>query len=99
MLEILVRAGAPVTLSELMVATGLPKPSLHRTLALFEEAKSSRLMAQGMAVAGVGAAGVAVWMFVRKDKREPAPIAHVGKFAVEPAVTTSRVGFQLTNRF
>ena len=37
-LETLVRAGAPVTLSELMVATGLPKPSLHRTLALFEEA-------------------------------------------------------------
>jgi len=37
-LETLVRAGTPATLSELMVATGLPKPSLHRTLALFEEA-------------------------------------------------------------
>jgi len=37
-LEVLVRAGRPVTLSELMQATELPKPSLHRTLALFEEA-------------------------------------------------------------
>ncbi len=37
-LETLVRAGRPATLAELMLATGLPKPSLHRTLALFEEA-------------------------------------------------------------
>jgi DNA-binding IclR family transcriptional regulator len=37
-LEALVRAGGPVSLAELMLATGLPKPSLHRTLALFEDA-------------------------------------------------------------
>lgn len=37
-LERLVRAGEPVTLAELMLATRMPKPSLHRTLALFEEA-------------------------------------------------------------
>jgi IclR family transcriptional regulator, acetate operon repressor len=37
-LEVLVRAGRAVTLSQLMQATELPKPSLHRTLALFEEA-------------------------------------------------------------
>jgi DNA-binding IclR family transcriptional regulator len=37
-LETLVHAGAPATLAELMLATGLPKPSLHRTLALFEDA-------------------------------------------------------------
>lgn len=36
-LEALVHAGRPVTLTELMQATGLPKPSLHRTLSLFEE--------------------------------------------------------------
>jgi DNA-binding IclR family transcriptional regulator len=36
-LETLVRAGRPVTLTDLMQATGLPKPSLHRTLALFED--------------------------------------------------------------
>ena len=35
---LLVRAGRPVTLSELMQATELPKPTLHRALALFEEA-------------------------------------------------------------
>src|SRR6201998_4726745 len=38
-LEVLVRAGRAVTLSELMRATHLPKPTLHRTLALFEEAR------------------------------------------------------------
>jgi IclR family transcriptional regulator, acetate operon repressor len=37
-LEVLVRAGRAVTLSQLMQATELPKPTLHRTLALFEEA-------------------------------------------------------------
>ena len=37
-LEVLVHAGRAVTLSELMQATDLPKPTLHRTLALFEEA-------------------------------------------------------------
>jgi IclR family transcriptional regulator, acetate operon repressor len=37
-LEVLVRTGRAVTLSELMQATELPKPTLHRTLALFEEA-------------------------------------------------------------
>jgi DNA-binding IclR family transcriptional regulator len=37
-LEVLVRAGRAVTLSELIQATELPKPTLHRTLALFEEA-------------------------------------------------------------
>lgn len=37
-LEALVRAGRAVTLSELMQVTELPKPTLHRTLALFEEA-------------------------------------------------------------
>ena len=38
-LEAVVAAKEPVTLAELMQATGLPKPSLHRTLALFEEAQ------------------------------------------------------------
>jgi DNA-binding IclR family transcriptional regulator len=37
-LEILVRTRRAVTLSELMQATELPKPTLHRTLSLFEEA-------------------------------------------------------------
>lgn len=37
-LEVLVRAGRAITLSELMQATELPKPTLHRALALFEEA-------------------------------------------------------------
>lgn len=37
-LEALARAAGPVTLTELMQATGLPKPSLHRTLSLFEDA-------------------------------------------------------------
>jgi DNA-binding IclR family transcriptional regulator len=37
-LEVLVRTRRAVTLSELMQATELPKPTLHRTLSLFEEA-------------------------------------------------------------
>lgn len=37
-LDALVRAGGAITLTELVQATGLPKPSLHRTLALFEDA-------------------------------------------------------------
>lgn len=37
-LEVLVRAGPPMTLTALVQATGVPKPSLHRTLSLFEDA-------------------------------------------------------------
>lgn len=37
-LEVLVRAGRAVTLAQLIQATELPKPTLHRTLALFEQA-------------------------------------------------------------
>jgi DNA-binding IclR family transcriptional regulator len=37
-LDALVRAGRPATLTELVQATGMPKPSLHRTLSLFEDA-------------------------------------------------------------
>ncbi len=37
-LEVLVRAGRAVTLAELIQATELPKPTLYRTLSLFEDA-------------------------------------------------------------
>lgn len=61
-LETLVRAPGPVTLTELMQATGLPKPSLHRTLALFEEAgyvqrePAGRAYAVGPRLASLGLA-------------------------------------------
>jgi IclR family acetate operon transcriptional repressor len=61
-LEALVRAGGPVSLSELMQSTGLPKPSLHRTLALFEDAgyvqrePAGRAYAVGPRLASMGLA-------------------------------------------
>ena len=61
-LEALVRASGPVTLTELMQATGLPKPSLHRTLALFEDAgyvqrePAGRAYAVGPRLASLGLA-------------------------------------------
>ena len=50
-LEALVQAGRPVTLTELMQATGQPKPTLHRTLALFEEGGFVRREPAGRAYA------------------------------------------------
>jgi DNA-binding IclR family transcriptional regulator len=38
-LECLVERGKPATLAELMLATGMPKASLYRTLSLFEDAR------------------------------------------------------------
>ena len=61
-LEALVQAPGPVTLTELMQATGLPKPSLHRTLALFEDAgyvqrePAGRAYAVGPRLASLGLA-------------------------------------------
>lgn len=61
-LEALVRAGRPVTLTELMQSTGQPKPSLHRTLALFEDAgyvgrePAGRAYAVGSRLAALGLA-------------------------------------------
>src|SRR5665213_2038172 len=61
-LEALVRASTPATLTALMQATGLPKPSLHRTLALFEDAgyvqrePAGRAYAVGPRLASLGLA-------------------------------------------
>lgn len=61
-LEALVRASRPSTLTELMQATGLPKPSLYRTLGLFEDAgyvqrePAGRAYAVGPRLAGLGLA-------------------------------------------
>ncbi len=61
-LEALVRASGPATLTELMQATGLPKPSLHRTLSLFEDAgyvqrePAGRAYAVGPRLASLGLA-------------------------------------------
>jgi DNA-binding IclR family transcriptional regulator len=50
-LEALVRSPRPATLTELMQARGLPKPSLPRTLALFEDAGFVRREPAGRAYA------------------------------------------------
>ena len=61
-LEALVRSPRPPTLTQLMQATGLPKPSLYRTLALFEEAgyvqrePAGRAYAVGPRLEGLGIA-------------------------------------------
>lgn len=50
-LEALARAPQPVTLTQLMQVTGLPKPSLHRTLSLFEDAGYVQRVPPGRAYA------------------------------------------------
>jgi DNA-binding IclR family transcriptional regulator len=50
-LETFIQAGRPVTLAELMQATRLPKPTLYRTLALFEEGGYVRREPAGRAYA------------------------------------------------
>jgi DNA-binding IclR family transcriptional regulator len=61
-LDILVRAGRALTLTELVQATGVPKPSLHRTLSLFEDAgyvqrePGARAYAVGQRLASLGLA-------------------------------------------
>ena len=61
-LDALVRAGHPATLTELVQTTGIPKPSLHRTLALFEDAgyvqrePGGRAYAVGQRLASLGLA-------------------------------------------
>ena len=50
-LEILIANGKPMTLGELMQATGMPKPSLYRTLSLFEEARLVTRESNGRAYA------------------------------------------------
>lgn len=61
-LEALVRAPRPPTLTELMQVTGLPKPTLFRTLALFEDAgfvqrePAGRAYAVGPRLASLGLA-------------------------------------------
>jgi tetratricopeptide (TPR) repeat protein len=76
------------------------EPDDARQASLFHSAKTKQYVAQGLAVVGLGAAGVAVWLYLRGDHGERAsPIARIGKFEVEPAVAADRAGLQLTRRY
>lgn len=77
------------------------EPDDAKQVSLFESAKTKRYVAQGLAVAGVGAAGVAVWLYLRsgRGERDVAPIARIGKLAVEPVVSTDHAGIQLFRNF
>jgi tetratricopeptide (TPR) repeat protein len=76
------------------------EPNDADQLDLWERAKLKRYIAQGLAVAGLGCAGVAVWLYLRRDKEgEPPPVARLGKFNVEPVLASDHSGFQLFRRF
>ncbi|MBA3391107.1 MAG: tetratricopeptide repeat protein [Deltaproteobacteria bacterium] len=67
---------------------------------LYRAANRRHYAAQVFAGVGVAAAGVAVWLYLRgDDPHEAQPVARIGGFAIEPVVTTTASGLQLTNRF
>jgi hypothetical protein len=62
---------------------------------LWHSANDKRYVAEGLAVAGIGCAGVAVWLFLKKD---PAPESS-RSVRVEPTVTHDHAFVMLTGRF
>lgn len=63
--------------------------------AQWEGAKTKRFLAQGLAAAGVGAAGVAVWLYLRAGTQ---PEGKPG-LAFQPVLADDRAGVQLQGRF
>lgn len=79
----------------------LREPDDARQKSHFESAKTKRFVAQGLAVVGVGSAGVALWLYLRSGGQEssPRPLARIGAFSFDPVVTATATGFQLTRQY
>ncbi|HEU0034644.1 MAG TPA: hypothetical protein VFQ53_28665 [Kofleriaceae bacterium] len=83
--------------SKLRDANRATTEALHDDL--YRAANHRHYMAQALAGTGIAAAGVAAWMFWRGGSTESSAIARVHGFEVEPVLTTTSSGLQLTNHF
>jgi hypothetical protein len=77
------------------------EPDDARQDSLYTSANTKHLAAQGLAIAGVGALGVATWLYLRgRGGDEPAaPVARVRGVDVQPVVAADQAGFLLTRSF
>ena len=74
------------------------EPDDAKQKSLWDSANRKRYIAEGMAVAGVACAGVAVWLFVRSGGgSEPAPVAR--GVSVEPLFAAGGGGLLLQARY
>ena len=67
---------------------------------LWQSANTRRYVAVGFGVAGIAAAGVAVWLYLRGgDPEASAHITQVGRLIVEPILGSDRAGLVLTGTY
>lgn len=73
-----------------------------RRHSLEDSANNKRYVAEGLALAGIGCAGVAVWLYLRgghETAATPSRPATVGRWRLEPTIGSARGGVQLRGRF
>jgi hypothetical protein len=67
---------------------------------LWHSANNKRYLAEGLAVAGIACAGVAVWLYLRGGEPETsAQTTQASRLIVEPILGNNRAGLVLTGRY
>jgi hypothetical protein len=69
-----------------------------RQRSLWSSAKTRRYVAQGLGVASLASAGVAVWLYLRADNDEASPVREA-RVQVMPAVDGNRAGLVVMGRY
>jgi hypothetical protein len=67
---------------------------------LWHSANNKRYLAEGLGVAGLACAGVAVWLYLRTGEPESAaPTTQANRFLIEPILGTDHAGLALTGSY
>jgi hypothetical protein len=66
---------------------------------LFHSANFRYHLAQGLGVASVASAGVAVWLYVRGRGREPSAVVKTARVIITPILANDRTGLLLEGRY
>ena len=74
------------------------KTNNDRRISLWHSANNKRYIAEGLAVAGLASAGVAVWLYLRPGAEAP-PGGRVARVQLAPMVASDRAGLLVLARY
>lgn len=76
------------------------EPDNAKQDSLWHSANTKRYVAEGLGVAGIACAGVAVWLYLRNGEPEAmAPTTHASRIVVEPILGSNHAGLVLEGRY
>ncbi|HEX2691285.1 MAG TPA: tetratricopeptide repeat protein [Kofleriaceae bacterium] len=76
------------------------EPDNAKQDSLWHSANTKRYVAEGLGVAGIACAGVAVWLYLRAGEPEvTAPTQQASRWGITPILGSNHAGFVLTGRY